>query len=113
MEGVDATTMDVDCPPLLLQPLVENALRHDLDCHQSASDILLSFQLQEPDLFIRISNPLRYSEGEQSCNPGAGLGLRNTRARLQLAYGELATLHTSVINGRFQVELRLPLDFKA
>jgi two-component system sensor histidine kinase AlgZ len=34
---------DVDCPPLLLQPLIENALRHDLDCREGPSDIRLRF----------------------------------------------------------------------
>lgn len=120
IEGVDEVVNDVDCPPLLLQPLVENALRHDLDCHQNDSDILLSFSRQEHDLFISISNPVYYanhakqadhSEPETSLNPGVGLGLRNTRARLQLAYGTQASLQTSVLNGRFQVDLRLPLEF--
>ncbi|MFZ6798734.1 sensor histidine kinase [Undibacterium sp. Di24W] len=111
IEGVDLAVNDVDCPPLLLQPLVENALRHDLDCHQNASDILLSFCRQERELLISISNPLHNTEKEGSSNPGAGLGLRNMRARLHLAYGALASLHTSVVNGRFQADLRLPLDF--
>jgi sensor histidine kinase YesM len=110
IEGVDEAISDADCLPLLLQPLVENALRHDLDCHESASDILLSFSRQDSYLLVRISNPLHMAEGEESGNPGAGLGLRNTRARLHLAYGDLASLHTSVVNGRFEVELRLPLS---
>ncbi len=116
IEGANEAIREIDCPPLLLQPLVENALRHDLDCHQNASDILLSFNQQESHLLIRISNPLHLAEGEPGDkvgNPGAGLGLRNTRARLQLAYGAQASLQTSVVNGRFQVELRLPLsDYK-
>lgn len=111
IEGVDEAVKEIDCPPLLLQPLVENALRHDLDCHQNESDILLSFSLQERDLLISISNPIHHAEGEGSSNPGAGLGLRNTRARLHLAYGTQASLHTSVVNGRFLVDLRLPLEF--
>ena len=108
--GVDEAINDTDCLPLLLQPLVENALRHDLDCHENASDILLSFSQQASRLLIHISNPVHSAEGEASGNPGAGLGLRNTRARLHLAYGDLASLQTSVVNGRFVVELRLPLS---
>ncbi len=111
IEGVDEHIGDVDCPPLLLQPLVENALRHDLDCHQEASDILLTFSRQKSYLRILMSNPLHYPEGEASGNPGAGLGLRNTQARLHLAYGAKATLHTSVVNRRFQLELLMPLNF--
>lgn len=110
IEGVDEVISDADCLPLLLQPLVENALRHDLDCHQNASDIMLSFSQHESHLQIRISNPVHQNsaEDETSSNPGAGLGLRNTRARLHLAYGDLACLQTSVVAGRFQVDLRLP-----
>jgi two-component system sensor histidine kinase AlgZ len=106
IEGVDARIEDGDCPPLLLQPLIENALRHDLDCHQQASDIRLQFRTQGAQLHIHISNPVH---AESSANPGAGLGLRNTRARLQLVYGAAAILHTQVVNGRFEVDLQLPL----
>ena len=106
LEGVDSAVNDADCPPLLLQPLIENALRHDLDCHQNASDIHVRFSHDQLHLNIRISNAMH---AEVSRNPGAGLGLRNTRARLQLTYGDQATLETCIANGRFQVDLYLPL----
>lgn len=105
MEGVDETVLACDCPPLLLQPLVENSLRHDLDCHKVASDIRLVFACIDQQLTIRISNPVHK---EAVNNPGVGLGLRNTAARLQLAYGTMATINTGIVEDRFEVALRLP-----
>lgn len=104
-EGNDDSLDTVDCPPLLLQPLVENALRHDLDCHDGSSDILLQFSLDEQKLDATISNPLRCNQPQ---NPGLGLGLRNISERLQLLYGDQAGFSTGSEHGRFVVRLRLP-----
>lgn len=94
-----------DCPPLLLQPLIENALRHDLDCHEGQSDIRVTVQRDGGQLHISISNPV--TPGATS-NPGLGLGLANTRARLQLAYRGAASLHSAARDGRYEVEIRMP-----
>ncbi|KQY02857.1 histidine kinase [Massilia sp. Root133] len=105
IEGDDALLHDVDCPPLLLQPLIENALRHDLDCHDRPSDIRLSFVSGGAALTIRVTNP---ALAQASPNPGAGLGLANTRERLRLMH-PTATLRTTLQDGRFVAEVRLPL----
>jgi two-component system sensor histidine kinase AlgZ len=42
IDGDDDLLHEVECPPLLLQPLIENALRHDLDCRDGPSDIRLA-----------------------------------------------------------------------
>ena len=94
-----------DCPPLLLQPLIENALRHDLDCHEGRSDIRITVQRDGGQLHIRVSNP---ATPGATPNPGLGLGLANTRARLQLAYRGAASLYSAVRDGRFEVEIRMP-----
>lgn len=104
-EGLDDSLDTVDCPPLLLQPLVENALRHDLDCHEGNSDILLQFSLNSSQLEIIISNPLN---SHQPHNPGFGLGLRNISERLQVLYGNQAEFTATTEQGRFIVRLRLP-----
>jgi two-component system sensor histidine kinase AlgZ len=105
IEGASAAVLDCDCPPLLLQPLVENALRHDLDCHDQPSDILLSFARRDGELLVCISNPVH---GEAVHNPGVGLGLRNIEARLKLAYGIMATMRAGMLEGRFQVSIAIP-----
>ena len=107
IQGADQQVLACDCPPLLLQPLVENALRHDLDCHEEASDILCHFSCETQQLLICISNPI---SAETAPNPGVGLGLRNTQARLQLAYGDAASLQTETRAGRFLITIRMPAN---
>jgi len=106
IEGATAAVLEAECPPLLLQPLVENALRHDLDCHSSASDIRLKFERDGACLIICVSNPVHAGA---SHNPGVGLGLRNVAQRLQLAYGAAASIESGLVGSRFEVTLRLPL----
>jgi len=94
-----------DCPPLLLQPLVENALRHDLDCHDGPGDIRLQFSQQHGMLHIEVSNAVR----DVAPNPGLGQGLHNTAARLRLACGDGASLHAARRDGRFVADIRMPM----
>jgi hypothetical protein len=105
IEGDVALLHEVECPPLMLQPLIENALRHDLDCHDGPSDIRLCFERHGDDMFISVSNPV---STHASPNPGAGLGLANTRDRLRLM-NPAASLRAALQGNRFVAELRLPL----
>jgi two-component system, LytTR family, sensor histidine kinase AlgZ len=105
IDGATDAVRDADCPQLLLQPLVENALRHDLDCHDEDSDIRLTFAREDRQLLINIGNPVRE---EAAHNPGVGLGLRNIAARLQLAYGAAASIEAGTVAGRFEVTIRMP-----
>jgi hypothetical protein len=105
IDGDSHLLHEVECPPLLLQPLIENALRHDLDCRTGPSDIRLAFAQADGLLSIRVTNPVN---AQASPNPGAGLGLANTRDRLRLMHPG-ATLHAGAQDGRFVAEVRLPL----
>ena len=87
------------------QPLIENALRHELDCHAGASDILLRCAHDGAVLLFEVSNPV--SAGAAP-NPGAGLGLANVRARLRMTDPQ-ASLQAGVEDGRFVARVRLPL----
>lgn len=105
VEGDGDLLHEVECPPLLLQPLIENALRHDLDCHDGASDIRLSFARHGDAMFISVTNPVG---AHVPANPGAGLGLANTRDRLRLV-NPAASLRAGQQGDRFVAEIRLPL----
>lgn len=108
--GDTANVLAGDCPPLLLQPLLENALRHDLDCHEGSSDIRMQFSLQGEELSIKVSNTI--TDGI-AANPGLGLGLPQTRARLELIYAGRASMHSGSTQDdgqqRYEVEIRMPL----
>lgn len=105
---VDADPAALDgiaCPPLLLQPLVENALRHDLESHEGASDLELRVERTAAGARVRISNPLR---AEAAAHAGFGLGLGATRERLASFDRGAARFTAGPRDGRFEVELVLP-----
>ena len=110
--GINERILAGDCPPLLLQPLLENALRHDLDCHEGDSDIVMDFQLDDELVSITVSNPV--TDGV-AANPGLGLGLPQTLARLELIYPDTASMRSGHVTSvskqdqRFEVEIRMPL----
>ncbi|WP_145648950.1 sensor histidine kinase [Pseudoduganella lurida] len=103
--GADDSLHGIDCPPLSLQPLIENALRHDLDCHDGPGDIRLHFSREDGHMLVTVANPV---PALASPNPGAGLGLANTRDRLRRMH-PAASLRTGIHGRDFVAEVRLPL----
>ncbi len=93
-------------PALLLQPLVENAIRHDLERHADTSRLFIDIRETSGDITITVGNPLRDAA---PTNPGSGLGLPHTRERLALMYGPAAACEVSAQDGWFNVALRLPM----
>lgn len=78
-------------PPMLLQPLVENAVRHGLEPKVAGGRITVSAQTQDDRLLISVADDgLGFDE-----TPGEGIGLANIRARLAAIYGPAARLALS------------------
>lgn len=105
VQGDDEDTRSADCPPLLLQPLIENAIRHDLEGHEEESDIRLALARLGEVLTIEVTNSVR--PGVRP-NPGVGLGLQGTRDRLSILYGQEAKFRAEPAEGRFTVTVRFP-----
>ena len=80
-------TLDAQVPQLLLQPLVDNAVKHGISKLPSAGEIRITAQTQNGDLQLEISD-----NGPGFGKPGSfqrnGLGLRVTRERLESLYGQ-------------------------
>lgn len=94
------------CPPLLFQPLLENAIRHGLEAREGQGQVLLKLGIAAGEMQLRIDNEL--PEAPTSL-PGHGVGLAATRERLQMLYGDAAGLQAGAEQGRYQVSLRMPL----
>jgi len=92
-------------PPLLLQPLVENAVTHGIAHLLEGGLIRLDVSRQNGHLAIVIENPC--DADATAARPG-GLGLDNVRKRLDAMFGREARMDTHVAAGRFRVELELP-----
>jgi two-component system LytT family sensor kinase len=82
-------TLNALVPSLLLQPLVENAVRHGVSKSSAAVTVALKSSLRDAMLEIQVSDDGPGVLGESA---GNGVGLTNTRARLQQLYGEQQSL---------------------
>lgn len=76
-------------PPLLLQPLVENAVKHGIEPHTRPGAITIDARLVSGRLQIAIADTGEGPDGASS--PGTGRGLELTRRRLDSIYGKRAT----------------------
>lgn len=96
----------VSVPGLILQPLVENAVKHGIATHMGASTIEISAARTGGKLAVEIVNQANVGRPEGT----SGIGLRNVRARLAARFGEMASLTTGFSRpGRFEARLLIPL----
>lgn len=94
-------------PPMLLQPLVENAIKHGIGQMIDPGLVRIEAARAGSILRIRIDNDVD-AEADPARVRGAGLGLENVRQRLHAAYGHQASAHWGLEDGRFRVTLALP-----
>jgi LytS/YehU family sensor histidine kinase len=93
--------------PLLLQPLVENAVTHGVAHVLEGGTVTIRAERRPVSLVFVVENPC---EPGRPGGRGSGLGLRNVRARLQSEYGDDARLQAGESNGRFVAKIELPVD---
>jgi two-component system, LytTR family, sensor kinase len=84
--SIDADTGPALVPQLILQPLVENAVRHGIACSRDGGWVEIAAKKRARTLELGIRNSIG---GKRA--PGLGVGLRNTEARLRYLYSDEAT----------------------
>jgi hypothetical protein len=95
-------------PPLLLQPLVENAVRHGVARSLEPVRIAVAAERAGGELVLRVADDARPVEASAR-RVGGGLGIANSRRRLHQLYGAAASLAARPLDGRgFEVVVRLP-----
>jgi two-component system LytT family sensor kinase len=88
---IPADLMDAQVPDLLLQPLVENAIKHGIATRVVGGNIRVAGTRQDGDLLLSVYNDgPAFAEDWQT--KGAGVGLANLRTRLRILHGEAARL---------------------
>jgi two-component system, LytTR family, sensor histidine kinase AlgZ len=107
---LDEAPDDALLPPLVLQPLLENAVYHGVEPGTEAGEVLVHIERRGNRVLARIENPYvvvdkRHAEAARS---GNRMALENIRERLQLFFDAEARIATHVAGGRYRVEIEIP-----
>ena len=102
---VDDEALGCLVPPLLLQPLVENAVTHGIAQRLEGGTVRLDARRREERLLVAIENP---RDSAAPTREGAGIGIANVRRRLETLFGRQAELRLRPDGDVFRVELELP-----
>jgi len=97
-------------PQLLLQPIIENAVRYGAERVAGPCDIEVRVRQHGFKLEIFVSNPIAREPVQREGNQ---IGLNNIRGRLALVYDLEASLETRVRRERFELTLTIPVETKA
>ena len=94
-------------PPMILQPLVENAVKHGIGHLPAGGTVRIEAQRQGSILRVRIENDV---DQDLAATPGNGIGLANVRQRLAAIYGHEASVSWAREAQLFRVVLALPFE---
>ncbi|MGZ3688831.1 MAG: sensor histidine kinase [Bdellovibrionota bacterium] len=105
-EDVDAS---LEIPALLLQPLVENAVKHGLSQRASGGEVRIFVTSQDGSLRISVTDD-GVGLGKSTAKKGTGTGVANSRSRLELVYGKSASFEIEALpEGGTRVLILLPI----
>jgi hypothetical protein len=102
---VDPACNSCDVPALIIQPLVENAVKHGIAMMAEGGEIVLMAARAHNELRCSITNPF---DPEAPSTGRNGLGLRNIRERLESRYGSAARLDIEAGDRQYRVTLTIP-----
>lgn len=97
--------MDALMPPLVLQPLVENAVYHGIEPSEAGGEIEIDVGLADNQVVMSLRNPFPAGGSHAS---GNRMAIMNIRERLQLHFDAEATMKSEVKDGVYRVTIRVP-----
>jgi LytS/YehU family sensor histidine kinase len=104
---IDPAARSARIPAMLLQTLVENAIKHGIAPLKEGGTLRISAQVMERELVLQVVNP---RPADNSSSSSEGVGLRNSSARLRLLFGARASLKLDLSQpGEATAEVRLPV----
>jgi len=102
---IDPATAQARVPPLVLQPLVENAVRHGIETSLTGGAVRVRVKARHGSAQVVISNSLP----DTPSSPGAGIALANVRERLALLHDFGASLETWSSDGQYHARVTVPI----
>jgi len=102
---VDPTAEEALVPPMVLQPLVENAVYHGIEPGIEPGLIEVRIERRNDRLWLQLTNP--YHPDYQH-RQGNHMALANIRERLQLHFDVEASLNTRIADGRYEIGIAMP-----
>jgi two-component system sensor histidine kinase AlgZ len=102
---LDPTAEDALVPPMVLQPLVENAVYHGIEPGIAPGLIEVRIERRNDRLWLQLTNP--YHPDYQH-RQGNHMALANIRERLQLHFDVEASLNTRIADGRYEIGIAMP-----
>jgi two-component system, LytTR family, sensor kinase len=102
-KDIDPRTLEVLVPSILLQPLIENSIKHGLEPRIHGGVVTLRSRMEGERILIEVADD-GVGMGARSASAlptnGAGIGIRNVQERLEVLYGEQARFHVTSNPGR-------------
>lgn len=86
IENIDPASLKIPVPVLLLQPIVENSIRHGIEPRRGSGTISISTQVRDGEMHLEIADD-GIGPTQNSPRSGFGVGLSNAEARLETLYG--------------------------
>ena len=103
---LDPAAADVTVPPLILQPLVENAVRHGVATLLEGGEVRIEASLAGAKVLIVVTNPYDADVRRR----GTGFGMDIVRRRLAATFGDRAALAVEAHDAQYRVALTVPVE---
>jgi two-component system sensor histidine kinase AlgZ len=103
---LDKMPLDAAVPPLVLQPIAENAVYHGIEPTQAPGEIEIEVARLRSEIMITVKNPFMEQAGAH--HGGNKMAMSNIRERLALHFDAEARMTSGPRDGRYQVQLVLP-----
>lgn len=102
---IDKNSLSKQIPPMIVQMLIENAIKHGISTLKNGGEIVLTTYIEDEKLSIKVVNSGKLKPTKDTTQ----LGVKNIRQRLELLYGETATFNLFENNNQVVAFIKIPL----
>ena len=114
-EDIDEALLCFEVPPMMIQMLVENAIKHGFEYHVGTGLLYLGIMEQAEVLSITVRNPgsIKAENLKLMDQATTGLGIANIKQRLQLLFADQASIKIKEFKGEVEVKISMPAQQSA